>query len=331
MTMDSELIKRLRKLAFYVRNILIEIVPREVWQGRRRILMAQFQRLSRVEQDLIESRVAYYNQLSRPFSVPENAERISSFSGRGKSTAYSCDFRNLIRYFPGHFQISYLFGDITKVPATPQFLKSRPVRGDRNKANSILLKLNTVRHYCFYRDRKTFADKKPLAVWRGKSNQPHRVKFAQRYADNPLCNVGCVLHKEKQPEAYHKPFMSVDEQLNYQFVVSIEGIDVATNLKWIMASNSLCLMRRPRFETWFMEGTLVPGFHYVELQDDHADLIEKVEYYRQHPDEAETIIANANRYVAEFMDSGREELIALLVIEKYLQLSDQRSPRGIRV
>ena len=299
--------------------------------GRRRILMARFQRLSAKEQAIIEARVEYYNQLTRPFSLPDNAEKISDFSARGKSTAYSCDFRNLIRYFPGHFQISYLFGDITKVPATPQFLKSRPVRVDRTNANAILLKLNTVRHYCFFRDRKAFADKKPLAVWRGKSNQPHRVKFAQRYADHPLCNVGCVLHKEQQPEAYHKSFMSVDEQLNYQFIVSVEGIDVATNLKWIMASNSLCLMRRPRFETWFMEGTLVPGYHYVELRDDHADLVDKVAHYRQHPDEAEAIIANANRYVAQFMDSRCEELIALLVVEKYLQFSAQRSPRGIRV
>lgn len=132
-------------------------------------------------------------------------------------------------------------------------------------------------------------------------------------------------------QAYHKQFMSVDEQLNYQFVVSVEGVDVATNLKWIMASNSLCLMRRPRFETWFMEGTLVPGYHYVQLRDDHSDLLENVEYYRQHPNEAEAIIANANRYVAQFMDSKREELIALLVVEKYLQLSDQCSPQVSRL
>jgi hypothetical protein len=56
-----------------------------------------------------------------------------------------------------------------------------------------------------------------------------------------------------------------------------------------------------------------------------------VEYYRQHPNEAEAIIANANRYVAQFMDSKREELIALLVVEKYLQLSDQCSPQVSRL
>ena len=90
-----------------------------------------------------------------------------------------------------------------------------------------------------------------------------------------------------------------------------------------MASNSLCLMRRPRFETWFMEGSLVPGYHYVELDDDHSDLPEKVRYYQNHPEQAEAIIANANRYVEKFFDQQMEQTIALLVIQKYLHLSGQ--------
>lgn len=105
-----------------------------------------------------------------------------------------------------------------------------------------------------------------------------------RYGDHPLCNIGCVRHKEATPEPYLRDFLTIEEQLGYQFIVSVEGIDVATNLKWIMASNSLCLMRRPRFETWFMEGTMIPGYHYVELRDDFSDLPEKVAYYRDNPE-----------------------------------------------
>lgn len=36
--------------------------------------------------------------------------------------------------------------------------------------------------------------------------------------------------------------MSVEDQKRYRYIVSLEGYDVATNLKWIMNSNSLCLM-----------------------------------------------------------------------------------------
>ena len=56
--------------------------------------------------------------------------------------------------------------------------------------------------------------------------------------------------------------------------MSLEGIDVATNLKWIMSSNSLCFSPKLRYETWFMEGKLVPGVHFVEVRDDFDDLAE---------------------------------------------------------
>lgn len=319
----NNLIRPFHKMGYYSGNLLRSLVPVSVWQRRRQALLDDFQRQSPEEQAVIEARVAYYNRVQAQFSLPATAERIGDFSFAGKSTAYCCDFRNLIRCFSPELRVSYLFGDITEVPETPRFVKSRPIREDRSNANSILLKLNTVRHYRFVRDRLAFSEKKPKAVWRGKSNQRHRIEFADTYVNHPLCDVGCTLHKEKGPQSYHRDFLSVQEQLQYQFVLSIEGVDVATNLKWIMASNSLCLMRRPRFETWFMEGTLIPDYHYVQLKDDHSDLIEKIEYYREHPAEAEAIVANASRYVAPFLNERTESLIAMLVIEKYLQLSGQ--------
>ena len=195
----------------------------------------------------------------------------------------------------------------------------------------MLLRLNAIRHYRFYRDTTPFRDKRPLAVWRGKSNRDHRVAFARQFMDHPLCDIGCTRHREPQLRPWHKPFLSVEEQLRYQFIVSVEGVDVATNLKWIMAFNSLSLMRRPRFETWFMEGTLVPGYHYVELKDDHSDLPEKMDYYRRHPEEAEAIIDNAHRYVDRFRDPRREDLVGLLVMERYFQLSGQKDPVPVPV
>jgi len=261
--------------------------------------------------------------MSSPFRLPLSAERAGDFNFAGKSSAYCFDFRNLIQCLPRDRKVDYQFGDITEIPDEPRFVKSRPIHRDATNRNSVLLKLNSVRHYQFVEDLTPFRQKKPIAVWRGKSNRQHRIEFANRFMDHPLCDIGCTHHKEPEAQPYHKPFMSIEEQLQHQFVVSVEGIDVATNLKWIMASNSLCLMRRPRFETWFMEGALVPGYHYVELADDHSDLPEKIGYYQKHPEEAEAIIANANRYVTKFYDQQMEQTIALLVIQKYLQLSGQ--------
>ena len=99
--------------------------------------------------------------------------------------------------------------------------------------------------------------------------------------------------------------------------MAIEGNDVATNLKWIMSTNSVAVMPRPTYETWFMEGRLVPNYHYIEIRSDYSDLEERLHYYATHPEEAEAIVAHAHEYVAQFRDRRRERLVSLLVLAKY--------------
>ncbi|MGZ8190247.1 MAG: glycosyl transferase family 90, partial [Methylococcaceae bacterium] len=99
--------------------------------------------------------------------------------------------------------------------------------------------------------------------------------------------------------------------------------DVATNLKWVMSSNSVAVMPRPKYETWFMEGTLIPNVHYIEIKDDYSNLEEKINYYEQHPNELSQIVENAHNHVSQFLDSFREKIIALLVLKKYFYLTGQ--------
>ena len=49
-----------------------------------------------------------------------------------------------------------------------------------------------------------------------------------------------------------------------------------------MSSNSVAVMPRPKYESWFMEGRLQPGVHYIEIKDDYSDLEDKIQYYSTH-------------------------------------------------
>jgi RNase adaptor protein for sRNA GlmZ degradation len=84
-----------------------------------------------------------------------------------------------------------------------------------------------------------------------------------------------------------------------------------------MSSNSLAVMPRPRYETWFMEGRLIPNYHYVEIKTDYSDLADRLTYYIRHVDEALQIIENAHQYIAQFRDKKREDIISLLTLQKY--------------
>ena len=321
----------LHKARFYALNALRSLIPAACWRFRRALLMRQFHSLPLKDQRQLEARANYYNRLTHHFLPGKSAEQIGKFRFTNKSSAYCYDFRNMIQHFPPEMTVEYLFGDITHVPTLPCFVKSRPVGRSSLNRNSILLKLNSVRHYRFVSDPLPFEKKLPLAVWRGKSNNPLRVQLAKQFKDHPLCNVGCIQHKEPSKQSYHREYMGIEEQLRYRYVLSVEGVDVATNLKWIMASNSLCMMRKPRFETWFMEGALIPGVHYVELKDDYSDLADKIDYYNNHQSEAQAIIANAQAHVAQFLDAKEESIVTMLVIEKYMRLSQQLKVRKVAV
>ena len=106
-------------------------------------------------------------------------------------------------------------------------------------------------------------------------------------------------------------------------LIGPNGAGKSTILKWVMSSNSVAVMPRPKYESWFMEGRLQPGVHYIEIKDDYSDLEDKIQYYSTHVEEAEAIIRNAHAFVEQFRDKEREELISILVLEKYLRHTKQ--------
>lgn len=315
--------KNRHKLNFYLKGIAEIGMPRQFYHAQRASLFrAVYEQIDDQQRQEIARRVNYYNQLALPTVLPAEAPCIADFS-RGKSWAYYIDMKKYLLAFDPGLKFLYLPGDIRTIPEHPTLLKSRPISVDN--APSVLLKLNRIRHYFFVNDSVPFAQKKGLLVWRGACHKPHRKEFVSRFYNHPLCNVGDS-HPKFRENPWHLGFMGLTEQLNYKFILSIEGNDVATNLKWIMASNSLCFMTKPKYETWFMEGMLKPGYHYVELADDYSDLEEKITYYRLHSDEAERIIHNANNYVKTFLNHQQEHLIGLLVMQKYFEKTGQCEP-----
>jgi len=314
-------LRRASKLKFYSTSFAQRLfIPDAYFRSRLAEVLGQ---IKNYDPQVVHDRVDYYNKLDASFDLPADAVGLKSIPF-AKQTAYYCDMRSVLRYFPKDVRVKYLFGDVREIMAEPTFVKSRPISDDNG--NSILLKLNRVRHFIPIRDKIPYGEKKDILVWRGVGWQPRRKAFLREFWNHPLCDVGQVNPpSEAAPAEWVKPRMTVDEQLRYKFILSIEGNDVATNLKWIAQSDSLCFMVKPKYETWLMEGRLVPGVHYVQLRDDYADLPEKIEHYRKHSDEALAIIQNFKDYFRQFLDIRLEKLVPLLVARKYLELSGQLS------
>ncbi len=324
-------LKSLRKgysrLAFYIGNFGKYILPDKCY---RMLFACNFKRLSKREQDIVTERTDYYIRLPKGSHVnAQKAVRVKDFKypfgqKHGFST-YFFDLYEYIRLFRRSLRFQYLFGDVDYEMQEPTFVKSRPIPEEGRDTFSVIYKLNKVRHFRFIHDEKRFVDKKDLLVFRNEvRRQPQRTRLLEQYIYHPMCDLGQINDDSnyEHPE-YRKPYMSINEQLNYKFIACIEGHDVATNLKWVMSSNSLAVMPRPKMESWFMEGKLVGGYHYVEVKDDYSDLIDKMKYYIAHPDEAATIIEHAHVFVDQFKNKKLERYIQYNVIQRYFEQTSQ--------
>ncbi|RWG24055.1 MAG: lipopolysaccharide biosynthesis protein, partial [Mesorhizobium sp.] len=101
---------------------------------------------------------------------------------------YYYDLKEFARYFDRHLLIDLEFGDVVDVPAVPSIVKDRPIRNDNG--NAVIMKLDKFRHFNMPKDNLSFADKRPMAVWRGHFNNPIRKRFVDAVRDLPSCDAG---------------------------------------------------------------------------------------------------------------------------------------------
>lgn len=267
----------------------------------------------------LNRRLQYYFKSDQPFSIPPQAVSKENFVRKGR-TEYFLDLSQFLVYFKNSFSFTYQFGDDTDIKPYPTLIKARPIA--QGNSNSILFKLNKNRHFKWVDDTLSFTDKKNISVWRGGAYKKLRRDFVEKLWDHPSCNIGQT-NKPKEDVPWQKDFLSKEQQLQCKFIFCPEGNDVATNLKWVMSSNSLCFMLKPKYETWFMEGTLVAGKHYVEIAEDYSNLEEVMDYYSSNHTEAQKIIDAANLYTQQFRNILFEDLLCLKVLEKYGEMSGQ--------
>ena len=99
--------------------------------------------------------------------------------------------------------------------------------------------------------------------------------------------------------------MSEDEMMQYRYSLSLEGNDVATDLKWKLASGMVVLMPRPTTESWLMEFALRPDVHYMRVHSP-AEVPKKLKWLQAHPQEARRMSDAARAWMLPFTDKAQE-------------------------
>lgn len=313
------------KPIYFVRGFGRYYTPK--WMTQRRLQRLLREAEARPDWEYIRDRVDYYCQLEQLPAPPAGLKPLAEHRVGSIKSAYFFDSYEYTRFFADCLLWHIEPGDITEVPELPSILKSRPAEGERG--NSVVLNLDKHRHFMFLKDEIPFREKDDRVIFRANINYTHknhgvRLRFVERYFGHPLCDIGVSNRGSVVKEEWVKGHISEYDHLSYKFIMCLEGNDVATNLKWVMSSNSLAVMPKPVYETWYMEGRLIPNYHYVAIKPDYSDLEERLQYYIDHPDEAEAIVRHAHEWQAQFFDKRREKLISLLVLARYFERTGQQ-------
>lgn len=301
------------KLLYFMKNALMDMMPTFQKFSPYRLMEAIYRRDDR---DEIIERASYCCKKS--IVETSESQTLESIRRADVGSVYYYDLKAFMRSFPSFTKINFLPGDIDYIASEPSLVKTRPIYGDNG--NNVILNFDRIRHNIFVNDHRSWDDKIDGIVFRGKvHHNPKRMKFFERYFGMAGIDIGDTNTKTAFPK-WRVKRMPISEQLKYKFVLSLEGNDVASNLKWIMSSRSLAVMPDPEFESWFMEGRLIPDVHYLRVEKDYGDLMERLEWALTHPKEAQEIVDNANHWIAGFRDKSRERQITQLIVAKYLNL-----------
>lgn len=154
----------------------------------------------------------------------------------------------------------------------------------RGGTNGMTVWANTNR---FMND-KAFQQNKDVGNWWNIHQNPYRTpqngrgSLVDQYGDASWCDIGfskntCGIQRRL------KPYIKETEWVNHKIMLCMEGNDVASSLRWMIAADSVVLMPTPTCETCFCEGLLKPWVHYVPLNDDLSDLKEKYDWILRNP------------------------------------------------
>lgn len=94
-----------------------------------------------------------------------------------------------------------------------------------------------------------------------------------------------------------KPFASVEDHLKYKFLPVLDGyMCTYPGFQWRLLSNSVCFKQKSNEVQWFY-GALKPYEHYIPIENDMSDIVEKINWAKKEDEKCEKIAKNATDFV----------------------------------
>lgn len=174
-----------------------------------------------------------------------------------------------------------------------------------------------------------FSDKIQKLVWRGSEWVQHDVrgsllKVAEKkpWADVLRTDLDDTAEKKRRK-------MKPAEMCKYAALAHTEGISYSGRLEFILLCNSLPVVHDLNWIVWYSHLLQPDGprQNYIPVHRNFSNLETQMTHYLEHPDEAETIIANSlNTFRNKYLTRAAQSCYIRRLIQGYSQVSFEPDP-----
>ena len=210
----------------------------------------------------------------------------------------------------------------------------------------IVWNLNRERHFGYELRNARYEDipwdsKKLGALWRGAMNGgPEPTQITPEMSSLQICqmNTRCrfvyqhensslvyarltssILLKKEDVPKWFSDKVTVKDILQYKVVISLEGNDVSSGLKWNLLCNSVVMMPPPTETSWLMEELLEPWVHYIPLKPDGSNAEEMIKWVGENDLKARRIAERGTLFMYDLLYHPDAEKDDVLVRKEILR------------
>lgn len=118
---------------------------------------------------------------------------------------------------------------------------------------------------------------------------------------------------------FFKKATSPSSQINYKYLIAIDGNTFASSLKWQLFSNSVVLKNESQWMEWY-DTALIPYKHYIPYQIDFSDLLHQIEWLKKNDAAAKSIAREARSFAEQNFSAEGIELYVCKLLAAYSAL-----------
>lgn len=180
-----------------------------------------------------------------------------------------------------------------------------------------------------------WAMKKDQLFWRGKFHSHHSADLWNTFPRGKLCylslshpeliDAGAVdLYLEQMRDAQgnsiYKFFADHEQHMRYKYQIDLDGATCTyPGLQWKLLSNCTVFKHESNDIMWY-HSQLIPWVHYIPVKRNLEDLVDKIEWARNHDAEARDIAENGQKFVRDNLMPEHIALYCYKVLCAYAKL-----------